>query len=225
MQVIVTSYCRPLYLRQTVKSLRQDPIELYIVDGGSDQETCDYIRSVADGCLFFEGNPGADHLKTEGIKQFVTEPEFVITSDDIAYPKGYSAQILANYRAINKNGLEWTFCACNQWSITSNPGHRFITVNGVEILPVATSQVLGAIIDTEICRSVGYFPVYGKSGQGDWAFSKRLRDRGLKMGYWRQPIAEHIGRNKWIDYPEYSEAFAQDEKHFHPKAIADKGMG
>lgn len=225
LQVIVTSYQRLNYLKQCIESLRKDFVEIFVADGGSDSETRKYIVSMADGWIFFDGNPGADFLKTEGIKTFVSNPEFMITSDDLVYPSGYSNLLLEQYRLLNKDGLGWSFCACNKWEIENNPHYlrQFIKVNGVEILPVATCQVAGAIIDYDLCESVGFFPNYGRSGQGDWAFSKRLRDVGIKMGYFKRPICKHIGHTKAIDYPEYSAVFARDENKYFHHAREDDG--
>jgi glycosyltransferase involved in cell wall biosynthesis len=220
MQVIVTSFCRLKYLKQTVESLRQDEIQLFISDGGSDDETKYYIEQVSDGHLFFEDNPGADHLKTEGIKKFVTDKEFMISSDDLRYPAGYSKLIMDNYRAVNDRRLAWTFMACNMPMIEGN-NQSWKLVNGIAVLETAVSQVAGAILDTEVCRNVGYFPVYGRSGQGDWAISKRIRAKGYSIGYWRQPIIEHIGQTKWEDFPEYSAKFKADEDEWISKAQFD----
>jgi len=229
MQVIITSYCRLKYLRQTVESLRQDDIQLFIADGGSDDETKEYIKSAADGWLFFENNPGADVLKTAGIKEFVTEREFLISSDDLRYPAGYSRLITEQYRKINPANKkpEWTFVACNMPMIEENhlDSPAWKMVNGVQLLPVATSQVAGAILDLEACKSVGYFPVYGRSGQGDWAISKRLREVGYHLAYWRAPIIGHIGQDKWHDFPEYSAAFKNDEDSWIESAMWDKLKG
>jgi len=221
MQVIVTSYRRPLYLRRTLESLRQDSIELYVVDVGADQETREYIERTADGALFLDHDPGADGSKTEGIKRFVTDPEFLITSDDLVFPAGYSSLISDQYRKLNAGGLQWTFCSCNLGYIRDQFPNEFPKINGVRIREVETSQVSGAIVDTAICRKVGYFPVYGKSGQGDWAFSKRLRALGLRMGYFWEPMLDHIGGNKHLDYPEYTKEFRIDEDTWWERARVD----
>ena len=210
-QIILTSYIRLKYLVPTVESLRQDDVELYIVDGGSDDETIKFIKQNADGYLLFKDNPGADYLKTTGIKKFVTNDEFIITSDDLIYPAGYSKQILKNYRTINQDGLKWDFVACGK-PVLETKGYveRFITVKGIDVWPAHNSQVAGAIINTALCKSVGYFPHYGKSGQGDLSYSKRMRDRGIKIGYWRNVYIDHIGAAKFRDFPEYSAAFIAD---------------
>jgi glycosyltransferase involved in cell wall biosynthesis len=223
MQVILTSYRRPEYLRRTVASLRQDDIELFIVDGGSDAETVEWIRKAADGWLLFQNNPGADFLKTEGIKAFATEREFLLTADDLLYPAGYSQKILDNYRTINRHypRIEWSFCACQmphqritQWKI----------VNGIECRPCLDSQISGAIIDLGICRKAGYFPNYGRTGQGDFAFNRRLEALGIMRCYWRDPSIEHIGANKPRDYPELHAEYVADKKLHMPHGRADDGQ-
>lgn len=210
MQVLVTSFRRLKYLKACLASLRQDSIQLFVVDGGSDTETLEYISQVADRALFLRDNPGADVLKTEGIKNFVTEPEFILSSDDLVFPKGYSQLIYQQYQHLNREGLRWSFCACNLPYIERKV--RWGVVDGIELREEKILQVAGAIIDTELCRSVGYFPTqYGVSGQGDRAFSKRLRDRGIRMCYFRRPLIQHIGENKAQDYPEYTKDFDRDE--------------
>lgn len=212
LQVIVTSYRRLAYLKKTVESLRQDQIELFIIDGGSDVETLEYIQGVSDEALYLKDNPGADVLKTEGIKRFITNPEYMVSSDDLGYPAGYSELLMDQYRAINKDGLAWTFMACNQdrrdIHIAQTKGWSI--VNGVEVCSVQHSQVAGAIIDTAATKFVGYFPRHGIYSGGDMAFSKRMRAIGLKVGYFRRPILIHYGQGKMRDYPEYDAACKAD---------------
>jgi len=222
MQVILTSYRRLAYMRRTVESLRQDPIELYIIDGGSDPETVEWIKQSADGWLLFRHNPGADFLKTEGIKAFGTDNEFLVTADDLLYPAGYSDRIRANYLALNSHypEIEWTFCACQM-------EHQRITewdtINGIECRPAKTSQVAGAIIDREICRQVGYFPNYGRTGQGDFAFNSRLEAIGIRRCYWRDPCLIHIGADKPKDYPALHAEYCADKRRHMPHGRADDG--
>jgi glycosyltransferase involved in cell wall biosynthesis len=223
-QIIVTSYRRLKYLQQTVASLRQDPAEVYIVDGGSDAETVDWIKANADGWLLFQNNPGADYLKTEGIKRFATAREFVITSDDLLFPAGYAARIMANYQAINSKypKIDWTFCACQM-------PHQGITremwqmINGVKCFPCSKSQVAGAIIDTAIAKQIGYFPNYGRTGQGDFAFNKRLEAIGIKRCYWKNPSLIHIGGDKPTDYPELHAEYLADKAQHMAHGRADDG--
>jgi glycosyltransferase involved in cell wall biosynthesis len=221
MQVIVTSYQRPRYLRQTVESLRQDDVRLIIVDGGSDPETQEYIQRAADVAVLLDGNPGADALKNAGIECAGEAAEVMITSDDLLFPKGYSALALGQYRRLNRFGLKWSFCACSMDYIEKWPPRPWVIHDGVEMLEVSTCQVSGAILDVGAWRKLGGFPAYGQSGQGDWAFSKRLREAGLRMCYFRQPCLQHLGANKWEDYPEYALAFERDECQWQRKAKLD----
>lgn len=226
LQVIVTSYARPKYLRPCLESLRQDNIKLYVVDGGSDEETCAYVRTMVDDALFLQGNPGADFLKTAGIKAFARDREFMLSSDDLVFPVGYSTLLMDQYEQINRQAFAetgrpaWTFCACNLPYIEKKV--RWQSFAGVELREEGILQVAGAIIDRSICEQVGYFPTqYGKSGQGDRAFSKRLRNLGVRMAYFRRPIIHHIGEDKAKDYPNYTQEFNQDEARFIKLANED----
>ena len=214
-QIILTSYIRPKYLIPTVESLRQDDVELYIIDGGSDEETIKFIKQNSDGHLLFKGNPGADYLKTEGIKKFITNRRFIITSDDLIYTKGYSKQLMDSHAQLNQDGLFWDFVACGKERHHSLPYcKKYIDVNGITVMPVRFGQVSGAVITTELCKLVGYFPIIGQSGQGDLAYSNLMRNRGIKYGYFKDIIIDSIGRDKYKDYPEYSKAFKVDEAKY-----------
>lgn len=97
-------------------------------------------------------------------------------------------------------------------------------INGVKCLPAAVSQVAGAIIDTEIAHRVGYFPNYGKTGQGDFAFNRRLEAIGIQRCYWRNPTIIHIGADKPVDYPELHAMYVADKKEHMVHGRRDDGV-
>lgn len=224
MQVIVTSYGRLAYMKRTVESLRQDPVQIYIVDGGSDTETVEWIKANADGWLLFDNNPGADFLKTEGIKEFATDPEFLLTSEDLLFPKGYSARIMSNYRKVNARypKIDYTFCACQMPHQKIGAG-AWKNIHGVECAPCVTSQVSGAIIDRKIIEKIGYFPNYGKTGTGDRAVNVRLQKLGIRRCYWKDPSLLHIGAAKATDYPDLDRLYKEVKPKYIPHAVADDG--
>ncbi len=220
--VVVTSYARPKYLFCCLDSLRQDDIDLIVIDGGSDTETISRIYEMADHTAVLPGNPGADVLKNHGLS-LVESDVFMITSDDLLFPAGYSRLLLDQYRQINSTGHHYEFIACQTEEIHQKyyGPSRFKRINGVEFMRVNVSQVAGAMIGTAAARAVGGWPVYGKSGQGDFPFSSRLIKLGYHVGYFGQPVCKHIGAAKYEDYPEYSQAFAADQDEWYPKALAD----
>lgn len=228
-QCIVTSYCRPKYLHPCLESMRQDDIELYVIDGGSDQSTKDYIRELADGYLFFDGNPGADVLKTEGIRRFVTQPEFIISSDDYLFPAGWTTAVMDQYRVLRPLGFAMVTCPTElvisrhyeDQPYWANGKAKYARIAGIELMEVGSAMVAGSVMDTAVVRQVGYFPIYGKTGQGDWAMGKRLRALNLKSAYLRHPVIKHLGQNKDTDYPEYSKAFDIDNDKWLPIARQD----
>jgi|GEM_PF-5442346 len=233
-QCIVTSYQRPKYLEPCLDSMRQDDIELYVVDGGSDQQTRSIIERLADGWIFLEGNPGADVLKNAGIERFVTQSQFIIGSDDYLFPKGWSGLATEQYRALNANGLKYAMMACPTEQVIArhtqpeglNGGagiHYFReSRTGIEIMTTSCAMVAGTVMDADVVRRVGGFPVYGKSGQGDWAISKRIRRLGYEVGYLSEPVIVHLGQQKFEDYPEYSADFAADEAVWLKRARQDQ---
>jgi len=226
MEVVVTSFRRLEYLKQCLESLIQPGVEIYVADGGSDEETLEYIKATAKGWILFKDNPGADFLKTAGIKEFVTQPQFVVSSDDLVFPIGFAETLQTNFNLINKGKLKYPFCACHLPSLeirvpTWPVEWGWKKVNGVEVLVVSTTQVAGSIMDLEATKQVGYFPNYGKSGQGDRAISKRFRDAGYFNCYFKTPSIIHIGRNKAIDFEEYTEAFNMDDKKYQASAMVD----
>lgn len=227
MHVIVTSYRRPKYLKPTLESLRLDRShKIFVADGGSDAATLAIIRNLADGHLVLEGNPGADVLKNMGITEWGKgQQRVMITSDDLVYPPGAVSWALEQYSRLNRGKAKWTFCACNMDYIDKAPPRPFVSLNGVDLLEVDTCQVSGAILEIDVWKKVGGFPVYGRSGQGDWAISRRLRQLGYRMGYFRRPCLVHLGAAKWSDYPDYSADFERDSSLFQAAAKKDLQRG
>lgn len=236
-QVIVTSYRRLNYLNQTLESMRQDDVEIIVIDGsaGDGGEMERFLQSAyADGLLdefyqFSEPNPGADVLKNHGVG-CIDQPTFIISSDDLIYPPGWATLLMDNYRKINSGPDKYTMCACSTEELIAEWGKRpehadgnaYRTINGVKFMGVGFSMVAGAVMDTDAVRRVGCFPVYGKTGCGDVAISKRLGKLGYHVGYFREPVCRHIGREKVADYPEYSAAFRIDEDEYFQKAARDE---
>lgn len=235
-QCIVTSYRRLKYLRPCLESMALDSVDLYVVDGGGDAEIAYFLLWAKTGGLVkdyhitSEENPGADVLKNIGIENYVTQPQFIISSDDLIYPPGWATMLTGNYRKLNSGPDKYTMCACSTEALIADYGHKpehadgnvYRTVNGVRFMETGYSMVAGAVMDTEAVRRVGGFPVYGKTGCGDVAISKRLRTLGYKCGYFMSPVCDHIGRAKPIDYPEYSAAFKIDEDVWFWKAAKDE---
>ena len=227
MVVLITSYQRLDYLKQTVASLRQDEIELCIIDGGSDEKTCRWISQNADTSIFASGNPGADALKNLGMRHYPNEKVCMLSSDDLVYPIGYAKKLLDQYEQINFGVGRypiWTFMA----GAIHNPGHpylhethgaQFTSVNGIPVLPVSHGQVAGAILDVSVWKALGGFPELGISGQGDHAFSNMLWRAGYMVGYFAEPVVEHIGIHRRQDYPDYSRRFEEDQAYWNPIAL------
>lgn len=218
MQVLVQSYRRLKYLKQTVDSLRLDDVDLFIVDGGSDQPTKDYIKSVADKYLFFNDNPGSDFLKNEGIKHLITDNYFILSADDIEYSEGYSKLMKQQFEKLNWCELKWAFCSSNM-EIVENQNLKWSTVNGVDIYQVSGLQSASAIVSRVALMQVGLYPVYGKYGAGDWALGKMLLKSNYHCCYIRQPMVIHLGNNNAVDYPEFQNQANIDINTNYKKAI------
>lgn len=223
LQCIVTSYKRPRYLAPCLESMRADgDIELYVVDGANGEGTLDIIREHADGYRLLEGNPGADVLKNEGIKHFVTGPVFVCTSDDFLYPRGWAQQVQEAYARLNEKQLKFVMMASPTEEViarhTQPEGvgdgvgvHYLRDQCGLDIMTTSISMVAGTIMSTVATAIVGGFPVYGKTGQGDIAISRCFRKHGWEVGYLRHPVIKHLGRFKGTDYPEYTADWNADD--------------
>jgi glycosyltransferase involved in cell wall biosynthesis len=219
MQVLVQSYQRLKYLKQTVESLRHDDVEICIVDGGSDAETVEYIGKVANKCLLYTDNPGADYLKNEGIKQLITDDHFILSADDIVYPKGYADMMRHRFNLLNKVQLQWVFCSCNMANVEAQP-IQWKSVNGVELHEVSGPQSASAVVSKVALMQVGLFPVqFGKYGAGDWALGKALLRNKYKCCYLREPMVEHLGNNNAVDYPEFQIKGDLDINENYYKAI------
>jgi len=218
MQVLVQSYQRLKYLKQTVESLRQDDVEICIVDGGSDDETISYICRNADKYLLFKDNPGADFLKNEGIKQLITDDYFILSADDIVYPHNYSYLLRHRFNLLNTVGLKWAFCSCNMWHV-ENQNLNWKRIEGVEVYEVSSPQSASAVVSRKALIEVGLYPQFGKFGAGDWALGKKLALKNYKCCYVRLPMVEHLGNNNAVDYPEFQKQADIDISENYQKAI------
>ena len=217
MQVLIQSDQRLNYLKQTVESLRQDDVEICIVDGGSDDETVKYIAGAVDKYLLFKDNPGADFLKNEGIKQLITDDYFILSADDIVYPQNYSFMLQHRIKLLNEFELKWAFCACNMWHVQAQP-IRWQEFQGFDIYQVSTPQSASAVVSRKALLEVGLYPEFGKFGAGDWALGKKLIKAGYKCCYLREPMVEHLGHNNAVDYPEFQKQADIDINENYKKA-------
>jgi len=218
MQVLVQSYQRLKYLKQTVESLRQDDVEICIVDGGSDDETVRYICRNADKYLLYFDNPGADFLKNEGIKQLITDDYFILSADDIVYPLNYSFMLQQRFKLLNEFELKWAFCSCNMAHVEALPLYWQI-FQGFEFHEVGGPQSASAIVSRKAFLEVGLYPEFGKFGAGDWAIGKKLIKAGYKCCYLREPMVEHLGNDNATDFPEFQKAQERDINENYYKAI------
>ena len=234
LQRIVTSYRRPKYLEPCLESMKAGgDVELYVVDGDQGGGgVIDAIKRYADDYRLIEGNPGADVLKNVGIRDFVTQPIFCITSDDFLYPAGWAELAVSNFMIANGattteaqvpalRRLRFAMLASPTEQVIARHtqpegvgdgvGVHYQRINGIELMPTGISMVAGTIMHTEAVREVGGFPVYGKTGQGDIAISRAFRGRGFQVGYLRHPVIQHLGRFKGTDYPEYTADWNADD--------------
>jgi glycosyltransferase involved in cell wall biosynthesis len=214
-QVIVTSYRRPLYLEQCLGSLRQCDIELYAVDGGDrDEETTRVLDNYCDKWLGLTGNPGADVARNAGLKAFVTDPVCVFSSDDYVYPRRWAAELLDQWYSLRGPKS----AGASQWGMIACPTEEVIRIHGdsgdrayqqpdlfsirkmclVDQIPGAS----GVLIDTNLLRRIGGFPVYGRFGHGLAALSIEMSSRNILRGYSDAPVVGHPGVYL---YPEHSD--------------------
>lgn len=236
-EIVVTSYRRLKYLKPSIGSIRANSPEMRIIiaDGGSNEETVDFIKANADEYVLLEGNPGADVLKNEGIGR-VTMSHFFITSDDYLYPPGWAETAWSQFELLNaglaKRGKQpCGMLACPTDLVierhTQEPGHgrgcgmHYFDTFGIWYMPTSVAMVAGTIMNREGVLACEGFPVYGKSGQGDIAISRRLHRLGFEVGYLRTPVLNHLGENKAEDYPDYTKMFDDDDAIYQALARKD----
>jgi glycosyltransferase involved in cell wall biosynthesis len=239
LQCVVTSFRRPKYLEPCLKSMKVPGVEIYVVDGGSDDETVDIIKRYADGYALLDDNPGADVLKNEGIRRFVTNEEFCITSDDFIYPEGWVDDLLDQWDKLkagpgkSRNRIGFAMLASPTELVIERhtrevgdgrgQGFHYVDVEGLWCMPTSVAMVAGTMMNTALTLEAGGFPVYGKTGQGDIAISRIFRAMGYDVGYLRSPVLVHLGQDKASDYPDYTINFDEDDDIYQAKARAHDG--
>ncbi len=94
LQVLVVSFAGLDGVEKTIASLRQDDIELIVIDGGSDSETQGWIKMVADKYLLLNHNPGLDNLLIECKRTFLRDDDdvYMLAEIGVEYKAGYSEE-------------------------------------------------------------------------------------------------------------------------------------
>jgi glycosyltransferase involved in cell wall biosynthesis len=238
LQCLITTYRRPKYLEQCLRSMRDQAgaaIELFVVSGDDDPETVAILEQLADRYRLIPDNPGADVLKNEGIADFITDPSFLISSDDFLYPANWVPTVLEQWERCNQPNRAFAMMASPSEEIVAfhaapgfTGGTRYRPIRGLDLMPTGVSMCAGAMMDSELCDHVrralkrkgqaGPFPVYGVTGQGDIAIAKEFAALGFEVGYFRHPVLKHIGGQKGVDYPEYTADFAADDSVWQARA-------
>jgi len=199
LQCLVTSYRRPAALEACLASMRQWDIQLYAVDGGDrDEDTTAILNRYCDRWLGLEGNPGADVLRNVGLQQFITDPVCVISSEDYIYPACWADTLLEQWYALQDaaraGASKWGMIACPEDGYMDGRDESdFYAGNNLfsqrRMLP--TYGLLGAsglMVDTDLLRRIGGFPVYGRFGRGLTALSLEMKKRHLLCGYTSDPV-------------------------------------
>jgi hypothetical protein len=234
LQCIVTSYKRLRYLKPCLESMKLDDIELYVVDGGGDEQIALFLTwakisgLIADFHITSVENPGADRLKNIGIEKYVTGPEFVMSSDDFLFHRDWSVKLMRQYRALNAAGLRFPMVALPtelviERHIVKDQRGKWATINGVQFMDTSCAMVSGTIMDTAVTRRVELFPVFGRGGHGDVAIGGRMRKCGYQVGYLAEPIIWHLGHepDKEVHFPEYAAAYDKDTVDWRDVAKRD----
>lgn len=230
MEILITTWNRLAYLKLTIKGIKENanaPVRIYACDGGSTDGTIEWLKGNQDieKMALFEDNPGADHLKSYGAKEFVEGGKFFITSDDIVPPKDYIIGMLGIDYLLNSGKLEYVFICpttAHLNSIFEYQERKWQNVRGVDLIKVGAPQPQCSLVDKKTLEGVGYFPrQYGKSGSGDFALGKRIAKLGHKSCYVKDVVVEHIGASKEKDYPEYSKDFDADKNSTSEIALLD----
>lgn len=205
LQVIVSSCRRPRALEACLASLRQSDIELYVVDGYEGMDTSAIIEQYADDFRLLSGNPGADVLRNVGLRNFANQPLVFITSEDYVYPAGWAEEVLSNcYRledAHRAGGRRWGMLACptqqtiiehSNYSVAACSRYQSDLFSDMEVLRTDVESGSGILIDREVLRRIGGFPVYGLHGAGAIALNVEMARRGCATGYFKTPVVRHL---------------------------------
>jgi GT2 family glycosyltransferase len=225
LQVIITTFDRLKYLKLTLDSLINNAsgdydLDIYVIDGGStNDDTVGYIRRwFEDGSLagyaLFEGNPGADVLKSYGVDRFMKSAG-VLTSDDLGYPVNWDRTLIEAAR-------EFPSAISISCKIDNFDQDYFGMRRGKFKYTDALPYQPCGLLKKAAFKEIGYWPrQYGVTGCGDFAITARLSAKGYQTIFIENVELIHYGQNKPEDYPEQYAFYLEHEKVVYPLATAD----
>ena len=206
--VIVAAYNEGPQIGSSLKRLRQisqtSPMEVIVVDGGSDDGTVDASREWADEVLNL-GKPNRGAQWHAGAEKATGDLFFFLRAD--AQPPGNWQQALEHYwLATSTEGL-----AATAFSVTYGTGAGLAALSmwsNARVRSGLASSDHGLCTTPEIYRAVGGFPPFPVLE--DTEFSRRLKARGriALLPERLRPAARHvhsigplayIARRAWLE--------------------------
>jgi len=229
MDVVITTYNRLKYLRPTLLNLMKEAVldnHYYIVDGGSNDGTVEYIRElykeeVLSGYSLYKDNIGADILKSRGAQRFIEGDRGMISSDDLEYPPAYDHVLNFMYDELAKDNKIYGVMA--KLDVIPHEGKRF---KDSTIFFRETKMQPAGIFNKELLEELGYFPrQYGPLGSGDHALYRRILKLGYKSFWVTPPLVHHTGVHKKDDYPEQHKFYVETKAKIIEDAMNDALLG
>lgn len=172
--VVITTYCRPSYLRKAVRSVLEqtyDSIELVVVDDHSEEPACEVLAGIdlsalADfQCIRHNDNRGANAARNTGVNAVSGEYIAFLDDDDQWVAEKIERQVEAFHEAGDDVGVVY----CGVESINSNGKGEEIPppIEGDITKPLLCRNVVGSMsvimVKTTVARDVTFdeeFPAW-----------------------------------------------------------------
>lgn len=209
--VVLTSFCRPHYIRRAIESIHQTadmPFELIVNDDGSYKEAKDELYAMSDKVSTIVFNNGVNMGLNEAANRCISlaSSKYILYCTDDCW---FTAPCLKDICNVLSKDYIGFLCVANDIGPLS-PG-SICKANGTRF---SISNYLGGGISQafrkDVWKEVGGWDLRSTSGQSDNVFLFKI----LKAGYWKAVI-EGFARVKCANF--------EEEKTYVPTAGFMKG--
>jgi len=228
--IVTCTYNRLPYVRECLESIvdhTTGPLELFIYDNASSDETRDYLKELdrrnLDGVhvTLLSENIGKGKAMNLGLER--ARGGTLITIDsDIRVPYGWAQQLAAVARSSDRVGWVGPWYEVKGSPICDYPDSEYGTRVGGHTL-VCHPAVAGGVVcmTRRSYEKLGPYHELGVYGGVDGEYAGRARRMGYLVGYTKEVVVEHLEGRGLPEYQEYRRWKIALQQRMHQESIAE----
>jgi glycosyltransferase involved in cell wall biosynthesis len=212
--VIIPTYNSCQWVGQAIDSVlgqTYSPIEIFVVDDGSTDDTATYLKARYDKQItyIYQPNEGAGKARNVGIKHAKGELLAFLDADDVMLPAKIARQV-AYFKACPQYAVVYCdfWCvyedAVNQWQVPP-PKYKLEGVAGEIFHRLLKGNVMipsAVTVRRECLKAVGEFFEVGQ-GCEDWDLWLRIASKGYQFGYLDERLVLYRVRSDSVSHNQY----------------------